>query len=730
MTFKNKDWNIEVLLLLSSFFIYYLYFHSIFLNINSALSSITGDALKNYYTYAYHIINDKGILHFSGMNFPFGEHVIYTDCQPLLTFVLRYLPFTHPYVIGILHTLIFLSFIITPNILYRILKRLDVDQLSAFLVSIGIAVLSPQFQKINGGHHGLAYGCVIPLSFLLLLCVIQNNTKKIILTLYHILLFFLHPYIGFGICLFTILFYLLLAIRKDNHKKLLYFSKIIFLNGLLPPMFFKVFMKLSDLHPNRTSEPYGNNALVENLDTLLAPDFGPFKTLMESVFKNKITHFEGHSYLGFFTIVMSLLVVFMSVRWLRNLQLKKEIFAALLAAFILLLVSFGLHIKVLNLLHIQSASLNQFRANCRFAWHFYFILPLFIFTFLNQNKTKLIANNFRLIPILASLFLVFQLIEGHYFFERDKQYFWHFKNVFKYEALSSEEKQIVQQLKISKAQAILPLPLFHVGSEMYDRIGSDLSMLPSMIYSFHTGVPIISSWMSRTSMTETREVLQLMNAKKKNKLAFNKMNGQPIFIIKTNDNLLPDEERLDKKVEYFLKNGSLQFGLIKSEVLNSQIVTKSALLLKRNLFGDTANIVFIKTENRKPYLEAKLEGFETMYVLDSNKVKTGSYILSFRYYYSGKNYKSLAGNVLVTRNDGKEYKWLYYQQLSTLSGFYNNYDVFEFKVDLEKNCRYEFSINGHLGEPFHVSHFLLRPENIDVMLEEEVGSRSLNNFCD
>ena len=502
------------------------------------------------------------------------------------------------------------------------------------------------------------------------------------------------------------------------------------MNGLLPPMFFKVFMKLSDLHPNRTSEPYGNNALVENLDTLLAPDFGPFKTLMESVFKNKITHFEGHSYLGFFTIVMSLLVVFMSVRWLRNLQLKKEMFAALLAAFILLLISFGLHVKVLNLLHIQSASLNQFRANCRFAWHFYFILPLFVFTFLNQNKTKLIANNFRLIPILASLFLVFQLVEGHYFFERDKQYFWHFKNVFKYEALSSEEKQIVQQLKISKAQAILPLPLFHVGSEMYDRIGSDLSMIPSMIYSFHTGVPIISSWMSRTSMTETREVLQLMNAKKKNKLAFNKMNGQPIFIIKTNDKLLPDEERLDKKVEYFLKNDSLQFGVTKSEVLNSQIVTKSALLLKRNLFGDTANIVFIKTENRKPYLEAKLEGFETMYVLDSNKVKTGSYILSFRYYYSGKNYKSLAGNVLVTRNDGKEYKWLYYQQLSTLSGFYNNYDVFEFKVDLEKNCRYEFSINGHLGEPFHVSHFLLRPENTDVMLEEETGSRSLNNFCD
>lgn len=730
MIFKNKDWKFEVLLLLISFGIYCVYFHNIFLNLNSSLSSITGDALKNYYTYAYHIINDEGILHFSGMNFPFGEHVIYTDCQPLLTFVLRYLPFTHPYVIGILHTVIFLSFIITPNILYRILKRLDIENFSAFLIAIGIAVLSPQFQKINGGHHGLAYGCVIPLSFLLLLCVIQNNTKKIILSIYHILLFFLHPYIGFGMCLFTILFYLLLAVRKDNHKKLLYYSKIIFLHGLLPILFFKLFMKLSDLHLNRTTEPYGNNALVENLDTLLAPDFGPFKTLMESLFKNKITHFEGHSYLGFFTIVLCLMVVFISLRWHRHLNIKNEIFAALTAAFILLLVSFGLHIKVLNILNIQSASLNQFRANCRFAWHFYFILPLFVFAFLNQNKQKLFANSSRFIPLLASVFVIFQLLEGHYFFERDKQYFWHYKNVFKYDALSVEEKNVIKKINSSQSQAILPLPLFHVGSEMFDRIGSDLSMIPSMIYSFHTGLPIISSWMSRTSMTETREVLQLMNASKKNKSAFDKMNRQPIFIIKTNDNLLPDEERLDKKVDYFFKNDSLQFGFINSEILNTPIFQKSVLLLKRNLFGDTSNIVFIKTENKKPFSEAKLEGFETMFVLDSNKIETGTYILSFRYYYSGKNYKSLAGNVLVTRNDGKEYKWLYYQQLSTLSGFYNNYDVFEFKVELEKYCRYEFSINGHLGEPFHVSHFLLRPENVNVMIEEKNGSKSLNNFCD
>ena len=45
---------------------------------------------------------DQQALVFNGMNFPFGEHVIYTDCQPILTFILRLLPFTHNYLIGII----------------------------------------------------------------------------------------------------------------------------------------------------------------------------------------------------------------------------------------------------------------------------------------------------------------------------------------------------------------------------------------------------------------------------------------------------------------------------------------------------------------------------------------------------------------------------------------------------------------------------------------------------
>src|SRR5688500_1999717 len=104
---------VYLLLFLTGLIIYMVYFPQVLLSLNSVMSNNQEDALKNYYTFVYHIKNDPRALHFEGMNYPFGEHVVYTDCQPILTFILRMLPITHPYLVGILHGLIFLSLICT-----------------------------------------------------------------------------------------------------------------------------------------------------------------------------------------------------------------------------------------------------------------------------------------------------------------------------------------------------------------------------------------------------------------------------------------------------------------------------------------------------------------------------------------------------------------------------------------------------------------------------------------
>ncbi|MFO0484061.1 MAG: hypothetical protein ACK51A_00195 [Sphingobacteriia bacterium] len=50
-----------------------------------------GDGLKNMYAPVYHIDHGKSAFHFDGMLYPYGEHLIFTDGQPLITSSMYYL---------------------------------------------------------------------------------------------------------------------------------------------------------------------------------------------------------------------------------------------------------------------------------------------------------------------------------------------------------------------------------------------------------------------------------------------------------------------------------------------------------------------------------------------------------------------------------------------------------------------------------------------------------------
>ncbi|PBQ31610.1 hypothetical protein CNR22_07460 [Sphingobacteriaceae bacterium] len=732
LPFLDKAWRLDLLLFICSFSIYLVYFSHVFSHINSIMAGITGDALKNYFTFAYHIKNDPGLLHFSGMNFPFGEHVVFTDCQPLLTFILKALPFTHDYLIGILHSLLFLSYIITPLILNRIFLRLGLDKLSSFFISLAITLLSPQFAKIAGGHHALAYGCVIPFAILLLLKYTEHSSTKNLLKLffYNSLLFLLHPYMGFSTSIFTffaLFSYSLIKFEKKSFLKNMFKSGVA---GVLPLLFFKLFMKLSDQHPNRTVEPHGNKTLIENTDSLLAPDFGPFRSILESIFSHKTNHLEGHSYIGAFMIVLTLVFILV-LPFYKRLYFKKEIVAITVSACALLFISFGLHLSLLEFFHVNSPSLNQFRATCRFAWFFYYTFPIFIIPSLyHLFKTfSFTANKKTIFQILAFLFFCSNLWEANSYFKKDDANFWKFRNLLSEKFLNAEEKKIIKHLHDSQTQAILPLPMFALGSEMYDRIGADLSMIPSMLYSYHTGIPIIGGAMSRTSISETEEYIELLNSYKKKNVGIERLNSNPILVIKTKDPLLCDEDRLLTSVNMFYKNDSLEFGETTQSQLAHRKLDSRRVFVNKKIEADSTGIVFIPYDHRKPFVTSRMQDYENIYTLDSNKFKTGNYILSFHYHYTEKIYTSMDLTLIVTQTNHKESAWKYFQRISILSGFYNGFAVMEYKIQLEKGSRYEFLLKGLSDKEYKISHFMIRPEFTSVISTQKNDSL-FNNFPD
>src|SRR5690554_4200294 len=79
---------------------------------NEFLFSSGGDGLKNYFTYLYQVKYGSGI-HFEGMNYPHGEHVVFTDNMPglvwLIQFVSIFFPDFKDWSLGIVHLLLILA---------------------------------------------------------------------------------------------------------------------------------------------------------------------------------------------------------------------------------------------------------------------------------------------------------------------------------------------------------------------------------------------------------------------------------------------------------------------------------------------------------------------------------------------------------------------------------------------------------------------------------------------
>lgn len=722
-----------LLLFIVSFGIYFFFLHPIFLNINSQLSSITLDSLKNYYTFVYHISNDEKALQFNGMNYPFGEHVVYTDAQPIISIPLQKLTFTHPYLIGILHSLMFLSFIVSPLVLFAIIIHFEIDRVSAFLVSIAVSLIAPQYLKINAGHFALAYGFVFPISILLLLHYLKRPSLKnsVKLFSFNLILFLLHPYLGFASSIFHFVALFVYILIKPNKHQFLKTAFTAFTSGLMPPILFKFFMFMTDTHVNRTTEPFGTEVMIENIDSLLAPVFGPFQKIMETFFPNRTGHFEGHSYLGFFTIALSsLLILIVPIRF-KKLRLNKELLSLFIGSLFLLFVSFGWHLKIFERLQVNISALNQFRAVCRFAWLFYYTLPIFVF--ISVYKIVIAGIKEKSLVIMravAVLFFLFNLVESNYFFKLDERSYWKFRNIFHEAYLTKEEKEIIALIEKNKPQAILPLPIFHGGSEMYDRPGSSNSMLPAMLYSYHTGLPILSVMMSRTSQSETKDLIQTLNSYKKNKTLEPLFASNDFLIINTSDAKLPDEERLLKELKIDRSNDSLEFGFISLQKLMQKKLDSTVVDITGTDFESPDNncIRFIQNGDETPFTEAKMLNYEVIYALDSNKVRSANYILSFHFHYAETTYRALAVDLIVEETLNGTGEWKYVIPVRNLSGFYNGFGVFEYKCKLNPHATYKFLFKGNLDETYRISNFLIRPEGISTRFVNDRKDTLYNNF--
>ena len=119
-----------------------------------------GDGLKNYYTFLYHIKNDKSFWKFDGMNYPFGENIVFTDNQPILSNSIKLIHNISPSIdcnlIAIHNYFLIFGLILGGLGFFLVLRQLKIDFVFASIITIGLILLNPQIPRFNG-HYGLFY---------------------------------------------------------------------------------------------------------------------------------------------------------------------------------------------------------------------------------------------------------------------------------------------------------------------------------------------------------------------------------------------------------------------------------------------------------------------------------------------------------------------------------------------------------------------------------------------
>jgi len=520
-----------VLFILITAFLYGFY-GKVILHPNAFIFGNHGDGMKNYYTYAYYIQHNHSYTNFEGMNYPYGENFTYTDCHPLLAFVLKLIHDVFPgiaqYSIGLLNLLMIFSIGITAIILYFLFRELKVTHLLSVMGAMAITALSPQIFRLSG-HYALSYGFFIPLTIYLLILYEKGKHQWRIFFLLSVSIFFFfatHAYLGMIAATLVFTYAVAGIVDKLFRKKKAALAKHFWLvaAALIPVALYYLLVKITDIHSGRTTNPWG---ILENhaeLSSIFLPVCSPLDKIKGALFPGLIQPWEGWSYIGLITILALIAFIVASVVSSvkgRRLTLNKSWVDSyplrLLFVVSLIILAFSLFVPfrwfgwehLINYFDV----VKQFRAIGRFAWVFYFVSAIVLIAITNSlfnglSKKKLNVPAY----FLAVLIPMLLFAESWKYHEITSAEIVKSPNFFCAQQLPQPLKHDIENTNVFNYQAILPFPFFYIGSENYGKVADEKVYRLAFLFSYHTGLPMFSSYLTRTSIHESKKIMQLLAA--------------------------------------------------------------------------------------------------------------------------------------------------------------------------------------------------------------------------
>ncbi len=499
-----------------------LFYGNLFNKLNRVCFADGGDGMQSFVNMEYHILYDTTYLRCNSMNYPYGEHVFFTNNQPLISNTLKFINANivgiSDYTLGILNFIMLFCLVITPVIIYLILTDFGAGQLLASLASIGITYLTPQLERFTG-HFNLAYVCAIPLMILLLIRFFRKPSALLsAIIAFTVMAGALTHFYLYGFYAIMIVFFY--AAYAFNRKRI--FSKNhtwvvhLFVQLILPFIILQAFY-FFDHVTDRTAHPWGFFYYRAYPQSIFLPLNKPYGQFLHNILNFSYIDWEGYAYVGLLAVAGTItfgicfLKKLIKKRYRLIWQVTPEFQLNILfwASLVALLYSFGLpFILGLQSLVDLIGPIRQMRGIARFSWIFFYVMNIITIYWLwdwwKNNSKKVYGTAIIIISLTILFYDAYYNVRG-----RGKSLENHIPELTD-RNLVLPENQWINNIDISGYQAMIPLPYFHIGSENIWIDGHCDIMPKSFIALARSGIPSMGVCLSRTSVNQTFSNVALM----------------------------------------------------------------------------------------------------------------------------------------------------------------------------------------------------------------------------
>ena len=600
---------------------------------NQYLFSHGGDMFKAYYAFDYYLAEDQGSWH-TGFHYPYGNHLLYLDLNPLLAGLLKALqPWVDlsPYSVGLLNLLMMLSLLPCAWLVFALLRRVMLPPGYALPMALLITFLSPQIMRMTGAF-ALSFTFFVPLLWWLTLRLFEARQSwswllgyGLVVTLFAAM----HPYHallgaawGGSYALFHHLQHQQLRRYRGTYLGML-------LAAVLPGLLIKTWEALTWQGPDDfVTAPFGLFYYLAHPETVFLPFYAPFRDVWEFFINVKTVDHEGYAYVGLPGTLITLATLARVIklvrqkRWarLRRPVLPDALRAAIWPAVLLLILAMGYPLLWMRGLEAYLGPLQQFRSLGRLAWFFYYVMMVFsawwlyaLYRLIRQRAPQTQLHRVWVGIILMAM-LSWGLAAASLVRSQRAEFLGNPRSQFPEKQVDYRALLLQAGHEVEDFQAILTLPHFHLGSEKFSHSHWEASRA-GMAVSAQTGLPLVNNLSARAPLTASIETLTLTAHPFLPRPLLDKLDDErPFLLVWTGEAFDPGELHAMAQAEWLTQTDFLHLARLEPPALRSDTAAQAqayfamvqdSLGRRGNFYGEYLAHVHLQTFDERPgYLGA------------------------------------------------------------------------------------------------------------------------------